>query len=59
MEYRLKLIKKYLKKTLEKDFDFLYDSVREMAENGGYYGEIKVIDDKKYVSFYTIEEVDQ
>tara|TARA_R110000772_G_scaffold12063_1_gene37202 strand:- start:237 stop:419 length:183 start_codon:yes stop_codon:yes gene_type:complete len=58
MEQNLKLIKRITKHKLKKDFDEKYDMIREMALNlYDYDGEIKVIKDKKWVSFYIIVDV--
>ena len=60
MEYNLRLIKRFTKHKLENDFDEKYDFVRKIAlEEYNYTGDIKIIKDNKWVSFYMLyQEVD-
>ena len=58
MEQNLKLIKRITKHKLKNDFDAKYDMIKEMALSiYGYDGEIKIIKDKKWVSFYILVDV--
>ena len=51
----LKLIRKVTKHRIKKNFDEVFDDIREMAKNDhNYEGDIKVINDGKYIGFYII-----
>jgi hypothetical protein len=55
MEQNLKFIKRVTKHKLKNDFDSKYDMIKEMAlTTYGYDGEIKIIKDDKWVSFYIL-----
>ncbi len=48
-----RLVKKITRIKLEKDFDNLYEMVKDIAKTEfGYIGELKIVSDNKWVSFY-------
>lgn len=57
MELNLKLIKRITKHKLISNFDEKYDEIRNLViEKYNYTGDIKVIRDNKWISFYIIIE---
>lgn len=57
MEQNLRLIKRITKYKLNDNFDEKYDMVRKIAiEKYNYVGDIKIIKDTKWISFYILEE---
>jgi len=60
MGENLKFIKRVTKHKLKSKFDETYDMVRQIAlDKFNYSGEIKILKDNKWVSFYIIcEEVE-
>lgn len=57
MSENLKFIKRVTKHTLKNKFDETYDMIRQIAKDKfDYDGEIRVIKNKKWISFYIINE---
>lgn len=60
MNDNLKLIKRVTKHNLKKDFDTIYDTIKETAVNEfNYNGEIRIISSKTWVSFYIINNIER